>query len=476
MSPSRRGMARRGSRRRALDLVAASGSRLRRDGRRYLPLTSAQEAFYLGLDVRGRPAKEALWRDGNQLGKSFALARLIVDVCMGVHPTIKRRRAKVLVVSVSFEQMAPLMEKIWQLAPKAKLKFGEFDEGRGFCGKPPRVIFDNGATITFATYGQGSTRVAGGTYDLVCMDEPPTEGMYGEVRPRVLKRRGFIRVTMTPTPEMPPQDWYRERVERGMVTEYNFGLSEAILQPPGYPMPWLSQAEIDEYAAGLLEVERGMRVKGDWAAKILGAWMRSFTRERNVQPQDLASLARWELAVGADHGTSGKKQAAVLVAARFGATPRPRVRVLAETTSKATTTRPEEDAAAIQEMLRSVGLEIGHVDKWVGDVSTGSWKTGVVKSNAALRDELRRLDPNMRGDIERPVKGRGSVAEGVRLLNTLADRDHLEVDPRARRFIMACEQFDGDEKHKLKDVLDAGRYATEALCTGRVVPVLEARY
>jgi len=61
-------------------------------------------------------ARYVLWRAGNQIGKSHALARLIIKFCRGDLPWQKHRPpVEILVVSYSWEQMDPLCEKIWRL-------------------------------------------------------------------------------------------------------------------------------------------------------------------------------------------------------------------------------------------------------------------------------------------------------------------------------------------------------------------------
>ena len=475
----------------ALDLANASATRSQRNPLDYVALTRPQRAFVSCAD------REACWRDGNQLGKSWALAFEILHRCRGTHPFVAVRRPpiKVLVISVSYEQMVPLMEKIWALCPKDEIDPDNgFEEGRGITGKPPRIVFTSGpgkgSVISFATYRAGSTRVAGGTYDLVVLDEPPPESLYGEVRPRVLRRRGVIRIGFTPTPDMPDLSWLRKRVappgaklKPGQIREYNFGLKAEHLQPPGYPRPWLDQAEIDDYTAGLLAHEVGMRTKGDWDAIVTGRWCTQFSKTRSVCEIPLRTIRGWELIVGMDHGTPGSgRQAAMLVAIKGGGTTRPKVAWLDETTEEGFTA-PEDDAHNILEMLRRNGLTYDHIDKWVGDVPAVSETLAVRKSNEEIRKHMalqlgRKLGTMKRIDL--PVKHKSSMTDGVRTMNTLFGREldgvpDGRVTPRCERFIEACHIFDGDQKHPLKDVMDAGRYAMERGISS-VVAVLNARY
>ena len=448
---------------------------------------------------------ELLWRDGNQIGKSFGLAYLIIQFARGrLRWQTRRGPFKILVISVSYEQIVPLMEKIWELLPKGEIAESVgFEPGRGFTGKPPRIVFRSGpgrgSEIVFGTYRQGANRIAGGTFDLVIMDEPPTESMYGEVRPRVLRRKGLIRVCMTPTPNMPPVDWYRERVEAGIVRELNYGLTESACRPRGYPAPFLYQEEIDAYASSLLDVEREQRIRGAWTALVTGRWLRDFSDD-NVRAIDLRDLAGWTIGIGIDHGTVGRKQCAVLVASTGGGTPRPRVAVIDEEVSDGPTT-PEHDAASVLDMIRRNGLLYDSIDFWVGDVATGSKRWEVRKSNADLRREiaanLGRRDRDVKM-IYPPKKFTGSVFLGLRMMNALAARrldargvpvpirdlargakgtPCLIVDPRCVGFRKACETFAGDDRDPVKDVLDGGRYAIERSVDPRAfLPVLHARY
>lgn len=467
-----------------LNIARAGGARVHRRGLDFVRLTIPQRTFL----ADERPV--VLWRDGNQLGKSWALALDIVCRCRGKHPlqAVRRPPINVLVIGVSFEQMAPLMHKIWEVAPRNELDPKcAYDPGRGITGKPPRLVFASGpgkgSVISFATYGQGSKRVAGGTLHVVVMDEPPPEGMFGEVVPRVLKQRGIIRIGMTPTPEMPPQGWLRDKVDAGTVHEHNFGLSAVNCHPEGYPAPWLSQHEIDEYEGMLLPIEREMRMRGSWDPVVLGRMLDAFNEHTHVI--DERPPAGAFLIVGNDHGVQANKQTAVLAAVEDRLTSRPRAFVIDETPEGGIST-PEQDARAILTMLKRRGLRYDDVDAWVGDRPTASKSRlrAIRKSNKDLQVELaallgRKVDEVQK--IKAVKKWHGSFSYGMRLLNTMAARHRtdgpdLRVHPRCKRFIEACNVFDGNPHHPLKDVLDGGRYAIETAVSSKAAVSLVARY
>jgi hypothetical protein len=141
----------------------------------------------------------ACWRDGNQLGKSTALAVWAHDCARGVNRFFRTARppVRIVVMGTSHEQMEPLYEKMWFYAAKDELdpRCG-YDPGRAITGKPPRLVYvrgpGKGSVIVFGTYKQGASRVAGSTVDGFLLDEPCPETIFGEVRPRVLRRRGWI--------------------------------------------------------------------------------------------------------------------------------------------------------------------------------------------------------------------------------------------------------------------------------------------
>jgi phage terminase large subunit-like protein len=409
-----------------------------------------------------------LWRDGNQfLGKSFYLAWEILHRLRGTHPYKPTHRPPIraLVVSFSLEQMMPLMQKIWDLCPKNELaeKCG-FDPGRGITGKPPRLVFESGpgkgSVLTFATYKQGAKRVAGGTFHVVALDEPPTEMVYGEVVPRVARLNGDIIITMTPTPDMPDVSWLRKLVEEGQVGEHNFGVKAEHCLFEGARAPYATREQIDSFAASLLPHERAMRVDGAWEPLVTGRWLTTFTRDTCVV--DARPPKGWTLAVGIDHGAAAGKQATMLIAV---SPDRDEVYFWDEVQSDGYTT-PDQDAHAVLDMLKRNGVGYDDVDEWLGDRPTGENKFTVAKSNADLMREMARILRRGVVTMKRirvPSKKAGSVAHGLRLMRGLFGSGRAKVNSRCVRFIIACERFAGDSRDPVKDILDAGRYPTEAL-------------
>ena len=424
-------------------------------------LTANQREFLKSTEQR------VVWRDANQIGKSWGLAYDAIQFCRGKHPVQTHRPpVRVIVAGTSVEQMEPLMRTIWELLPRDEIDPNvDYVPGRGITGKPPRIEFvsgpGKGSLIKFVTYQQGAKRLAGATVHRGICDEPPPEEMIGELWPRLFRFGGSLRLGFTPTPDSPPLKYLYDLVSKGEVREINHGLTESACWPMGAPVPWKTQAQIDEYEAGLLEHEREMRMGRSWFATTRGAWLRSFS-DACIKPFTWSDIpGEHVLLVGNDHGTAVGKQVAMLVAVSDPFSMTPKVWWIAETINEGFST-PEDDAQRIKAMLDSVDVRYEDVDHWVGDVPTGAKKYELRKSNSLLRHALGvvyRISRPRR--IHEPVKYHSSLTDGCRTINAIFEHGNGFVHPRCEQFIMGCRTFDGHPAHPYKDPLDAGRYPVE---------------
>jgi len=439
-------------------------------------LTEPQAAWVragspMDRDADGRPL---LWRGGNQIGKSFAQACKILHFVRRSGPYANRRPGpvKILVVSISKEQMIPLMDKLWMLLDKSEAPKARYEEEFGFRGKPPRIVFGagpgKGSTITFATYSQGSTRIAGATVDVVVLDEPPPESMWSEVVARVFRKGGQIWCSFTLTLDSPPVEYLKAEAEKGLVREIKTRLNlDAFRRPNGMP-PMMTRRKIEAFIGSLLEVERPLRVDAEWETVSRGRWLTLWGP--HCVSDDIPPLGAL-LVVGTDHGARAGRQASALLAVSQVADALPSVWVLEEYVSDGFTT-PEMDAAALHAMLGRRGLTWRDVDLWVGDRASGIVHD-VRKSNAILRRALAE-QVNCPRDafprIEIPYKYRGSATTGLRLLNALMgprpDGAALKCSTNCTQFPAAVKRYDGDRASPDKDIIDAVRYAVEATVRG----------
>lgn len=458
-----------------LALARESARRRQNSVHQYLRLTTPQRL------VMEDSSRNRIWIDGNRLGKTYAGCVELIHRVRGTHPYHKTHMGpiKACVISDSMTQLVPLMAELWSMVPKDEIsdKCG-FEPGRGFTGKPPRLVFAHGpgagSEIRFATYKQGASVLAGDKFHFIWLDEPPPASIYNEVVPRLIDYRGDLLLTFTPVPDMPPMKWLRDAVEAedSIWSKHNYGLTEENVWVEGAPAPRFTQDEIDAMEAKILPFQRGMRIRGDWEPLAEGAWLDNFSDAniKAVRP----SGPGVRLAVGIDHGIVGGKQAAMLVAMRDLPSGQRRVWFWDEVESDSLTTQ-EEDARSIMRMLERNGLSYYHIDEWVGDRPTGDGHYLKSKTNAELQFHLGRaaggLDRKKMKVIRTPKKRSGSVVHGLTMMNslfgTVEDGEPLGlVHPRCTRFIEFCKLFKGSSQDPTKDAGDAGRYAMERLAAG----------
>ena len=130
--------------------------------------------------------RQGLWRAANQVGKSEAQGYDLALYARNLHP---RQRhfgpLNIMLVSHSFEQMDPMLGKLWSYLPRnevdPKLRYSK---GYGIRGAKQPVIklVDGpgaGTIIVLATYKQGAERIMGGQYHRIGIDEPCPIAVYG---------------------------------------------------------------------------------------------------------------------------------------------------------------------------------------------------------------------------------------------------------------------------------------------------------
>ncbi len=453
----------------------------------HVRVTDPQLAYLRATDQR------LVWRGGNTIGKSYGAALDIVHAARGTHPwrPVPKPPVRLLVISESWAQMDPLCEKIWGFLPKGEIdpRVG-YAPGEGFTGfRIPHIPFVRGVgagtAIMFATYGQGGKRIAGGQYHGIWGDEPMPEPVLGEVLPRTSRYHASIRITVTPTPEAPPQLYLRDKVKEsldyrlkhgrpmpGGWSELQTSITLDALTPRGglIERPWKSAAELEELLESYLEVERGMREHGDWDPVLAGRWLTAFDEHHIVTEGPTEEDGELVIAVGIDHGAKAGRQSATLVVCSEDGE---RVWYLDEAVSDGRTSS-QEDAQAILDMLERQGWGWEQVDHWVGDRAHSGDRFGNAKSNYDLLHEmsliLKKPVHVLRGkglSIATPTKKRNSVYRGVRIMNSLFKQNQSWVHLRCQGLLEAIKGWAGASDDPLKDRVDSARYAVETLQDSR---------
>lgn len=466
-------------------VIAASSEQARRHALQCARFTDPQLRYLSATEPN------VIWRAGNQLGKSFALAADIVWTARGDHPfrQVAQAPTRIMVVSYSDDQMKPLMWKIWQFLDPThidpKLSCTEGGGLRGY--KAPHIRFvggpGKGSIITFATYKQGTQRIAGWTGDAVFCDEPMSQTVYGELAPRLLRRRGTMRITMTPTPDAPPQLWLKEMIDeeqrrakedgrRPRWLDLQTSISEGMLIPRGglLERPLMTQTEIDTALSGYLSDELPQRRDGAWEGVLSGRWLTNYGEHSVTTSTPGHEKVFW--AVGIDHGAKAGRQAAVLVA--YGDSSK-RAWAMDEYRSDGRTST-RDDAQAILAMLQRHGVAWHEVDYWIGDRAHGGDLYGNHKSNQELMIEFAELLGIGQQDLKRrglrlrtPRKSSGSMRRGFRLINSLLRDGQLLIHERCESIHAAAQTWAGKLQDPHKDILDALRYPVERMYDDRVL-------
>jgi hypothetical protein len=444
------------------------------------------------------PWRKAVWRGPNTVGKSVALAWHLVHCARGTHPYAKLLNlppppVRLLVVSESWTQMDPLCEKIYGFLPKNEIDDRvEYETGGGFSGmREPRIPFvagpgnprghATGSVIHFGTYKQGAKRIAGGQYHGIAADEPMPDAVFGELQPRTSRFHAWQRFTFTPTPESPDLTYLRELLAKstkyhakhgrwhpGHWREMQTAVDLDAMTPRGglVEVPWKTQRELDELIDSYLEIERGMRTRGDWDPIVGDRILTAYGPANLTHETELPAGRVWYLCVALDHGAKAGRQAVVLVACSEDGE---EIRYFDEVVSDGRTSS-REDAIAILEMLRRHGWTWADVDHWVGDRSHGGDRFGNAKSNDDLMKEFAAIigltEYQLRGkglDLITPFKDKGSVYRGLRLMNGLFKSRRAIVHSRCIKLIEGITGWAGAKDDPLKDRVDAARYGTERL-------------
>lgn len=491
----------------------------RTDPARYLRLTAPQEQW---LRVRSRLA---LLRGGNQIGKSTVQAVDLWRFIRQTHPVQTHRGPLNIAVGVySWAQGDSFIRRIWELRRPGevdpRIRYEPKQGLRGMVHPVLPIVSGPGAgtIVSFFTYMQGTERIAGETLHRVYLDEPPPQTIFGEVLPRLNVLNGHLRMSYTPTPESPPQDWAKAMVDKwraagcpdpagdGHLHEVHVPLTVEACTPLGglVPVPFMTAEKIAAFVASLAADERAMRVEGAWEVALVGQWLEHYSAAASMLDFGIDTGGHVaggrvtragpppgaRVAVGIDHGGGPGKQAAALIAFWAGADPSrpdaahgpdpaapdaspvPYVWVLDARKQPGYST-VEQDARMILDMLGGWGLSVQDVDLWIGDRSSEAGSQAVAKSNGDLRKELQRLAGVPGGSfwIKTPRKFGGSVRRGYQLLNGIMQarwpsaqgRSRFVIHPKAERLSKAAQTFRGGKAEEPKDILDAVRYPVEAL-------------
>ncbi len=452
-----------------LHLLARQMDRLRHnvaaDPLKWVRWTPPQLAFVQD------PAQVKLMRGANQVGKTWAQCAEVIWRCTGTHPYLQTHRPPIeaWIICHSWEQSVAVQTKFWELVPKGGLHEDvRFRPGKGFSGTVPIVRFANGSLVRFKTTNQGSLGLASATIHYVGIDEPPPPEIWGELKARVLRNRGIIGMTLTPVGA--PVAWLKELVEAGQISDHPAPLTLENLTPEGLT-PLLSAERIQEQRESYLPIDRAQRADGAWEGSTSGRVFEAFDEEC-ISSEPLPPLKGgnvYKIGIGIDHGADAGSQVALLVAVDLSEKDRPKVWVLDEYT--AGSAPADHHARAFIRMIQRNGMQVEHVDKWVGDRRYGGKRSGGRMSNAQLMRALNALLDYPMGHLPFKIrtawKPRWSVYWGSNILHGVMQRQNFTVHPRCTQLIKSLKHwtFKDDE---YKHAIDALRYGVVSITHERI--------
>lgn len=182
----------------------------------YYPLEYQRTAF---LDTR----PNQLFEGSNQSGKTDTGAMKVVQILLGVHPTIKRlvpQFGRLVATSLTEGALDVTMAKLQNYVPKITLKGGSWE--KGYNREKRKVLFKNGSTLQLMAATQDIDVFKGAVLDVFWMDEECSEEIFDENMTRLGSRNGMFIGTMTPHKGM---TWsYRRLVKpaRAGSPDYSF--------------------------------------------------------------------------------------------------------------------------------------------------------------------------------------------------------------------------------------------------------------
>jgi hypothetical protein len=455
-----------------------------------------------------------IWFGFNGAGKTMALALRLIAACQGRDPLLAKVRPRplqILICVTGFEAMSTidLARQLYTLSPPDLFAQVDVDEngnpvgrprpwyapGRGFRGRPPRLVVQTGpfkgTVINVTTLGAGSMHSAGGTVDIIIINEPITEEVWDELagRDRV-GSLGILWYVFTPTPKAPSQEWVERVVQNappGWVTYVTSPLEEgSYLVSTGATAKTLRLGDLVLHLAETLYLEppektaaRVARWSEHSRPQRMGLSLRPFLEETYFSRvwtadvlHDDPGVGGW-LVGGIDYSTKDGRTRVVI--AKWWAEGNPRAfygHVIVDL--KASTSDPDTVARELLDALAEAEIEIGDVDAWIGDRAAISDRGFVVRDNRAFRaavlQELRHRakDPRIAApralwEIRTPKKRGGSSWAAKAFLRSLISHHppRLRVMRRCSHIIEDFEQWDGTDRSTSKDGLDALGYGAE---------------
>ncbi len=417
-------------------------------------LTFEPSPVFRGLPDLAQQHTKILIRAANRVGKTRHSAWVAAKYM------VENPGARVRVIGPTNKHAQTVLGKYLAEFLKPYLASGSYYvDGKGWNGgRAKTVILRNGSVLELLSLEDKVDAHSGASCHLIVFDEPPSLAHFTENMARLADTMGTVIVAATMVNR--PVGWLREMVQGedgdapAGVTKHASGWLQVVAVYSLDNCPWYTQEQANEWLATmeLTPWERGQRVDAAWdgvtAQRVLmGIKDGNFTHD---SPPGSTSIG-----LGIDHGDLAGHQTCVLVAFKGTA-----IWVIDEYRSSTSTT-PEEDAKAINAMLKRHGMTPRSVDLAVGDIGHVRGFTGY-KINEAMMSAFGSIVGGPAPfRIQTPDKTPGSVDWGLRCMNYAGIRGDLRIHPRCLNVTQGVRHWKGGRKGTdgdLSHTLDALRY------------------
>lgn len=473
----------------------------------HVSLLSGQQAF---LDAI---TPYVIWFGFNGAGKTLALCIRLIRACLGDDPSTVgiKRPLRILICTTGFEAQSTIdiARQLFEIAPKGLFAQVDVDErgdpigrarpwyapGRGFRGRPPRLVVQcgplKGTVINFTTLGAGSEHSAGGTIDIIAVNEPITREVFDELSSRDrVGSLGILWYVFTPTPKAAGQEWVEDVVRdapTGTMTYVVSALDEGSYSIPtggdgtevifeGQPFRLAAKRSLEPWQKTEARIAR-------WSEhsrpQRMGLSLRPFLDENFFSRvwkadviHDNPGVGGW-LVAGLDYSTKDGRTRVVI--AKWWAQGNPRTfwgHVVVDV--RATTSDPDTVARELLDELDRLEIPVEAIDAWIGDRAAVADRGLVVRDNLSFRgamlQEMRhragksdlRAPPAL-WKIKTPKKRGGSSWASKGFLRALIAHDppRLRICSYCTAIVEDFESWDGTDRSRFKDGLDALGYGAE---------------
>ena len=392
-------------------------------------------------------ARRILVRAANRVGKTKHAAAKLATLML------ERAGGRFRAVAVNYQQsIAVVGQYLANFIPADQLAANcRFSLENGWTHQ--LIVLRNGTTCEIRSCEQAAISHAGSDLDGVWLDEVPPSFILQENLYRVKARDGWVWITATPIGR--PVEYLRK-----VIADEDTTWVEHVAPLSAANCPWYSEAQVEAW------ITEARLFPDSYEQRINGAW-EGTTSERTFSGFDSTCLINADhplpkacrIGVGLDHGEHAGSQVAVLIAWNSDG-----VWALDEEVSTKATT-PADDAKAVRRMLLRNGMDIHQVDVWIGDINSAGKAQAGFRVNDVLAYELAKDAGHHRQGftIGTPVKGKGSVDYGEKLLNSAFLLHKLWVAPRCVAIIKGLKHSKGAKSDEdLKHALDALRYIAYA--------------